>query len=413
MRGSLLGTPERRGAASFVREGQQHADMRRRNEAAVLRAVLANAPVPRTDIARLTQLSAPSVTKVASWLVKAGFLYELPTSQRPENGRPAVPLAIDPRTHVAVGVHIGFLRTTIGVVGLDGSLLQQFELSHASLSPDAILDELVEALDGLWPRIDSHSLVAGIGVSMGGLIDAATGLVISHETLGWHDVAVVDQLAYRVPHPVWLGVNYRALAEAEMWFGEGRDVDDFLMIFVGNVTGAAIVSGRRLHQGVSSRAGTIAHTAVPGYEDVSCACGRFGCLQAVASDIAIVARAEAAGIACDGSLPRLIELGRQGLAAANELLEERARAVGKVIGPLIDLLDPARVVLAGGLVSGPEHLDVLRDTALALVHAADLVAADIVETSFGPASLVVSSAAPVLRSVFDDPAAYSALSRKS
>lgn len=413
MQNTLAGTADRPVAAGFVPEAQQHADMRRRNESAVLRAVLAAGPVARTDIVRLTQLSAPSVTKVAGWLVRAGFLRELPASHRPDNGRPAVPLTIESRKHVAVGVHIGLLRTSIGLVGLDGTVLEQFELEHTDLDPPVVLDELVIALDALWPRIDASTLVAGIGVSMGGTVDTWSGRVLANETLGWQDVAVVEQLSGRVPYPVWLGVNYRALAEAELWFGVGRDVDDFLVVFIGNVTGAAIVGGRNLLEGATSRAGGIAHIPVSGYAEVQCGCGRRGCLQAVAGDIALVARAEALGIDCDGALLQLISLARGGSAVADALLEERARAIGTAIGPLVDLVDPARVVIAGGILSSPEHLPALRDAAVAVIRQAGLSGADIVSTTFGPASLVVCSAALVLRSVFDDPAAYSALSRRN
>jgi hypothetical protein len=217
--------------------------MRRRNESAVLRAVLASGPIARTDIARLTQLSAPSVTKVTTWLVQAGFLRVLPSTHRPENGRPAVPLALESRTHVAVGVHIGLLRTTIGVVGLDGSVLEQFELDHNDdLDPATVLDDLVDALDALWGRLEDPISVAGVGITIGGTVDTTAGRVLANETLGWRDVPIIDELRDRVPHPLWLGVNYRALAEAELWFGVGREADNFLVLFAGNITGAAIVA---------------------------------------------------------------------------------------------------------------------------------------------------------------------------
>jgi predicted NBD/HSP70 family sugar kinase len=133
----------------------------------------------------------------------------------------------------------------------------------------------------------------------------------------------------------------------------------------------------------------------------------------VAGDIALVKRAEAVGLDSADGVLGLIDQARHGSAAADALLEARARAVGAALGPLADLLEPQRIVIAGGMMSSPEYLPALRESAVATIRQANLADTDIILSSFGPASLVVCSAALVLRSVYNDPASFSSLARTS
>jgi predicted NBD/HSP70 family sugar kinase len=404
----------------LITTGQRAEYMRQGNASAVLRAVLAYGPVSRAEIARHTGLSAPSVTKLTSVLIEAGLLGELAPLE-PTQGRPRVPLRVDPERTVALGVHIGLLRTTFGLVGLDGRILAERELAHpraaAELTPRRIVAQAAEGVAAfLDERLGGRRLV-GTGVSIGGWVDGARGLVVEHGPLGWHDVPLLEELAGRLPGPVVLEQTVRAIARAELWFGVGREVDDFALVFVGNVLGAAIVVDRTVHRGPGAAAGGIEHLLATDDPSVRCPQCGTGCLSASAGDIALVEDARRAGLlepaAQAGAGPaldleRLVAAARpagsgSGDEAAQALLRRRARRAGRAIATLVDLLNPSRVVLAGGILVAEEYLDDLRAEVAARSHRGGAVVDDIVPAHFGARTLVRSSAVPVLERVITEP----------
>ncbi|MCX5241196.1 ROK family transcriptional regulator [Streptomyces prunicolor] len=390
--------------------------MRRGNASDVLRAVVADGPLSRADIARRTGLSAPSVTKLTAVLVDAGLLSEqapLETAQ----GRPRVPVRIDPRGPVALGIHIGLLRTTFGLVALDGTVLSQRVLDHAGdLDPRRIAEQAVTGAGGfLAERLGGRRLL-GTGISLGGWVDGDAGTVVEHSVLGWSDVHLLELLDDRLPGPVVLDQNVRAAARAELWFGAGREVDDFVYIFFGNILGAAVVVDRSVHRGPGAAAGGIEHLPVSGVEGTACACCGAACLSAVASDAVLVERARVEGVLASGDahlplpLERLIAAARpagtgSGDARAQQLLRTRAEFAGRAVATIADLLNPSRIVLAGGIVVADEYLPDLRAAVTGRVHRGWSADERIVTSTFGSGTLVVASAMPLLEGVYLDPLA--------
>lgn len=389
------------GRAGLVTSGNRAEGMRRANASAVLRAVLGQGGTSRAEITRQTGLSAPSVTKLTASLIEAGLLTEGETLPSADLGRPRVPVRIDRAHKAALGMHIGLERTTLGLVALDGTVLASEALLHNDLSPAGIVGQAVEGVGGFVRAHRTGRVILGTGVSIGGWVD--DGVVVEHAPLGWANVALRDHLTGRVPGPVRLEQHVRATAEAELWFGAGRDTDDLVVIFVGHVVDAAIVLNRTIHRGPGSAAGGIDHLLVAPESTVACTCGRTGCLQAVAGDAALLlAAASRLGLA-DPDLDRLIAAAREGLPEADRLLRERAVMVGRAVATVVDLVNPGRVVLAGGVARDDGHLDDLRAEAVRLAHRGHDLAGRITATGLGPGALVVSAAAPVLAAVLSDP----------
>jgi predicted NBD/HSP70 family sugar kinase len=404
----------------LITTGQRAEYMRQGNASAVLRAVLAYGPVSRAEIVRHTGLSAPSVTKLTGALIEAGLLAELAPVE-PTQGRPRVPLRVDPERTVALGVHIDLLRTTFGLVGVDGRIIAEREIVHpadpALLTPAEVVGRASEAIGTfLRERLGERRLV-GTGVSIGGWVDGARGLVVEHGPLGWRHVPLLAEFGDRLPGPLMLEQTVRAIARAELWFGAGREVDDFVLVFLGNVLGAAIVVDRTVHRGPGAAAGGIEHLLATDDPSVRCPKCGTGCLSASAGDIALLAQARAAGLldpapqpGASGSLDleRLVAIARpagsgSGDERAQELLRRRARRAGRAIATLVDLINPSRVVLAGGILVADEYLDDLRAEVAERSHRGPAVAADIVPADFGARTLVRSSAVPVLERVITEP----------
>ncbi len=178
--------------------------------------------------------------------------------------------------------------------------------------------------------------------------------------------------------------------------------------------GAAIVVDRTVHRGPCAAAGAIDHLLATDEPDIRCPHCGTGCLSATASDTALAAEARAAGLIPGGpesdslALERLVAAARpagsgSGDARAQDLLRRRARRAGRAISTIVDLVNPSRVVLAGGILVAEEYLDELRGEVARRSHRGEAVAADIVPAVFGSRTLVRSSAVPVLERVITEP----------
>ncbi|MGH3655785.1 MAG: ROK family transcriptional regulator [Micromonosporaceae bacterium] len=386
----------------------QPSDVRRQNISAVMRTVLGHGPIARADVARLTGLAPGSVTKLTARLVEAGLLREEssePAARVP--GRPRVPVSIDPGHHV-VGVHVGLLWTIVGVIDLTGRIVSEVTMQHdGKTSFDVVARQAIDQVKRQTRNL--RGTVLGVGASTGGWVDPDSGHVIDHPVLGWRDAPLRDTFEERLGHPVRVDNTVRAIALAESWFGAGRDVRTLLHLFVGNIVGAGVVTDGRQHRGPRSASGYLDHLPVGVRTDRKCSCGRYDCLQAVASDVALVTDARQRGILGPGeNLDDLARLAAGGDRRATAALRARARHVGYALALLIEILNPERVVLGGGVADHPEYLPEVHDALRKRMHRplhtdpSDLVR----PTSFGRHAVMLASGTLFLDAYYRDPMAF-------
>jgi len=229
-----------------------------------------------------------------------------------------------------------------------------------------------------------------IGVSFGGPVDAARGLVIlSHHVPGWENVPLRDQLQeeFGVPVAVENDANIAALGEWE--FGAGRGCESLLYITVSTGVGGGWVLDGRIYHGADSMAGEIGHTIAqpPANSEARatlplCPCGRYSCVESLACGPAIARDARERLIAEPDRGAKLRALAQGNLDAisaetvsraandgdelAQEVLHGAARALGFGIGTAITLMNPECVVIGGGVSkSGESWWRVVRESARA------------------------------------------------
>ncbi|MBP2347105.1 putative NBD/HSP70 family sugar kinase [Streptomyces cinnamonensis] len=374
------------------------------NAAAVLRTVLDHGPVARSDIAGLSGLSAAAVSRQATGLLRAGLLREL-SGPGGGVGRPRVPLDLHTGAvggPVAAGLHIGVPASTFSLVDLRGRLLARRAFPHEGRDPAGLSGEITAELGRFLAAFDSGRPLLGVGAALGGWVRPDEGVVVRHPVLRWRRKPLAAELSDALGLPVRIDNHARAVARAEILFGRPEARRSLVHLFIGNVVDAAFGTEGAVHQGPGSAAGDVAHLPVPG-ATAACACGRTGCLQATASDTALGAEAVRRGIVPDPSVPLLVDAAATGDPRADLLLRERARAVGRAASLLLDVFNPAVMVvteLASVLHEG--YLEELRAAALELSHVCD-DPERIVVPHAGPAVLPEAAATVLLSRVFQDP----------
>jgi glucokinase len=211
--------------------------------------------------------------------------------------------------------------------------------------------------------------IKGIGVGSPGPLDPKRGVIIETPNLGWKNFPLADILTKQFGVPVIVDNDVNVGTYGEWCFGEVSDCEDVVGIFPGTgIGGGIIINGKLLH-GFSGAAGEVGHITVE-YDGPYCGCGKRGCLEALASRIAIAK--EIAALAARGDAPYiaancgtdLVEI-RSGvivraIEAGDEMVEQVVRRaayfIGIAVGNLINILSPEAVVLGGGLVAAMEKL---------------------------------------------------------
>jgi predicted NBD/HSP70 family sugar kinase len=371
--------------------------------AAVLRAVLDHGPIARSSIARVTRLSAATVSGVTASLMDQGLVREAPEAVgRPGIGRPHVPLDVDADAVAIVGVHIAVPGTTVALLDLRGRVITQRQDPHERRDPAGVLEALAATIAGVRREHGRRRRILGAGLATGGWVDAAGGRIVEHPALGWRDVPVCATLAEATGLAVHADSNSRALLRAEQLLGAvaGRARQSAVHLFVGNVVDVAFATGGVVHRGPRSAAGSVAHLPVDGC-DLPCSCGRAGCLQAAVGEKALVRRARDAGLIDRPEIGELVDAALAGSAGAVALLKERARLVGRAAALLLDLFDPEVLVVAeAGVNRVPECLATLRSEVGAMSSADADVTTTVHPSSFPTSVLAVAGGAVALDHVY-------------
>jgi glucokinase len=259
-----------------------------------------------------------------------------------------------------VAIDVGGTTLKGGVCDRDAAVVHGERRRTPRENEDALVEGIVALARDLAAegrRRFGAGGVAGVGLAVPGLVDELRGIALRAVNLPWRDLALAEVAAGRLGLPVVLSHDVRAAAAAEGALGAGRPVGDFLFVAIGTGIGAAIVAGGRPFRGAHGRAGELGHTVVEP-DGPPCACGGRGCLEAVASAAAIERAYAEAGAADGASAREVAALARAHDPAARAVWDRAARALGVALADAVALLDPALIVLGGGLAeAGADLLD--------------------------------------------------------
>ena len=268
---------------------------------------------------------------------------------------------------LTVGIDVGGTKIAGGVVDDDGNVLATARRVSPARSSGAIEQSIADLVEEL--RV-SHKVEA-VGVGAAGFVDARRSTVLFAPNLAWRDEPLKVDLERAIGLPVVIENDANAAAWGEFTFGAGADVADSLLVTVGTGVGGGIVLNGQLHRGAFGVAAEIGHIRVVP-DGRLCGCGNKGCWEQYASGTALVrdTREQAA----QGSLiarslvdraggsveavtgPLITEAAKDGDAFAVEQLASVGRWLGEGIATLTAVLDPAVVVIGGGVSEAGELL---------------------------------------------------------
>ncbi|MGB3482068.1 MAG: ROK family protein [Mycobacterium sp.] len=369
--------------------------------AAVFNAARLRGPIARDVIAQVTSLSIATVNRQVTALLDAGLLRErADLAASGAIGRPRVPVEVNHEPYLTLGVHIGARTTSIVATDLFGRTLDVVETP----TPHGPQAQALASLAGSARRYLARwhrRRPLWVGVAIGGTVDGVTGHV-DHQRLDWTQAPVGPVLAETLGLPVSVAAHVDAMAGAELLLGMRRfttPAATSLYVYARETVGYALVIGGRVHSPVSGP-GTIAN--LPAHSELL---GGTGQLESTVSDEAVLSAARRLGIVGDreSSVATVLRAARDGNAAAQELLAERARVLGEAVALLRDLLNPDDLVVGGQAFT--EYPEAMAGVESAFAARSVLPPRDIRVSAFGNRVQEAGAGIVSLGSLYADPVA--------
>jgi len=312
-------------------------------------------------------------------------------------------------SELIVGVDLGGTNVKTAIVSRDKKILgKDSRPTRADEGLAVVMDCMAESVEAALKSAGASArdvLAAGFGAP--GPMNWQTGVVYSPPNLpGWKNVPLADEMQKRLGFPCFVDNDANVACYGEYWLGAGQGADSMCLLTLGTGVGGGIVVFGQLLRGIDGTAAEIGHLKVMRGGRM-CGCGATGCLEAYGSVTGMV-RTAIEGIEagkktvlselCGGDLKKIDgKMISDGIARGDEfskwVMQETAVWLGIGIGSLINLLNPEKVVLCGGMIAAGDVLfDPIRKTAKEMSFEVPGNRAQIVPAGLGADSGVIGAA---------------------
>ncbi|HET8726208.1 MAG TPA: ROK family transcriptional regulator [Alphaproteobacteria bacterium] len=237
------------------------------NERLILTLIRRHGSLPKAEIARLTGLSAQTISVIMKQLEADGLLIK----ERPQRGRigqPSVPFSLNPEGAFFLGLKIGRRSGDLVLLDFVGRVLNTLHETYPYPTPAGVLDFVERGTDLLVRDLtpSQYARIGGIGIA------APFELWNWREQIGapnaaleaWRDFDIRSEVSERCPFPAYFCNDATAACGAELVLGNPGHAHDFLYFFIGSFIGGGVVLDGSLYPGRSGNAGALGSMPVRG-----------------------------------------------------------------------------------------------------------------------------------------------------
>lgn len=276
--------------------GSNQSGMRDHNERLVLSLVRQQGGLAKSDIARITGLSAQTVSVIMRALEQDGLLLR-GEPVRGRIGQPSVPMFLNPEGAFFLGLKIGRRSADLTLVDFLGRVRATRRQVYRYPSPSAVVAFVARALPDLTNSLTAaeRPRISGMGVAMPFQLWSWVQLIGApqSEMDAWRDHDIQGDLAAVTGLPVYVQNDATSACGAELVFGTGDKPKDFLYFYFGYFIGGGLVLNGQLMLGRSGNAAGVGPLPVPGRD------GKMNRLISVASMSTLATAMAAAGESSD------------------------------------------------------------------------------------------------------------------
>jgi predicted NBD/HSP70 family sugar kinase len=233
------------------------------------------------------------------------------------------------------------------LTSLRASVLHTAEVRLPQRTPAAVVAtvaDLVRALPAQSPGV-AFGDVRAVGVSLGGLVDAAGDLVVDARYLGWAAVPLGRMLEAELGVPVVVDNDVLSLTRAEQWFGTARRCDHFAVVTIGEGVGFGLVVHDEVVDRPDAGIGLLGHFPLDPNGPL-CPAGHAGCADALLTIDAVTSRASTS-LRRPVGYDEVLDLAATGEPRCRRVVDDAARGLGRLVAAIGNLTMPKKIVLTG------------------------------------------------------------------
>ncbi len=305
--------------------------MKYNNKKTILEIIFKKQNIYRAQIAEMTNMSNQTITNLVKELLAENLIKEV-TLEKKSKGRNPMALSINGDL-LTIGVELSVHGLTACMYSLDGSLV---ECVKHDLAEDNLL-VLKNSLNQLTHHVENRRIL-GMAISIEGIVDEVTGLVIKSRDIGLDGVNILSELAY-LDLPALIRNDVNMLAETD---SKKHNEKNYMLIKLDRGIGAALVIDKQVLRSDNNAVGEFGHMTVYGQEEpLKCKCGRTGCLTTLTSQTYI-----------ESTLKMPIDQMKENMTAENYTnhLTLYADYISRPLSNLITFMDLNSVILTGAII---------------------------------------------------------------
>ena len=340
------------------------------SEKKIINLVREHGKLSRANIATLAEISLTKIAYLTEKLDKKGLIAKVKGYS--SGGRKPSLLQVKDNICHSIGIEIGTENLRAVVINTNGTIIGSSKVYEVLKKRRKITTQTLKHLcsDAIKEANLSWNSIDSIGIGITGIIDENTGtcLFLSNAP-DWQNLNVAQMVRDVTGiNNVYLTDSVRGMALSESRYGLGNTIPNFILIDVGVGLGAGIIIDNKIITGTRGVVGEFGHMYIGGNNEL-CVCGNYGCLESIASGWAIIRRARKAisnGVVTSMKsyqspdkeiyISDIINAAKNGDKLGVTLLEETANNIATGISILINLLNPEKIIIAGGLATGAGDL---------------------------------------------------------
>ena len=268
---------------------------------------------------------------------------------------------------IALGIDCGGTNIKLATVDLEGKVLRsRMEKMNYNLPSEAVVKKMAQSIKKFLNRAPK---ISGIGIGIAGDVDPDKGLVRFSPNLNWKNVPLKELLSRDIKETIFVDNDANCAALGAFVLDAKKDCKNLICLTLGTGIGGGIIIHSKLYRGSTGSAGEIGHMTIQ-YNGRPCKCGNFGCSESTLGAWGLTQTATEGikqGLApilskllknkSDILDPKLLSIAaKKGDLFCQQLWRDAGEQLGAVLSNCVNIFNPDRIVLCGGVSKAGEQI---------------------------------------------------------
>ncbi|MCS4484303.1 ROK family protein [Gleimia sp. 6138-11-ORH1] len=316
---------------------------------AAYRLIQTGEATSRAEIKRILDISASTASNLTRALLEENLITVVGTSASTGGRRAAQFKVVEPRAVIALG-ELGSKHALLAITDWAGHIVSTKEIPlEISDGPETVLSQIATTWEAM---LNSSNLnvkkFTACALALPGPVNPQTQSIISPARMpNWNNAPVAEMLSKELNCPAYIDNDARAAALGEVGATE-KNYQNFIYVKTGSGIGASYVIDGKPYTGGNGLGGDITHTFSFPSTNLTCACGRVGCLETIASGYSIRRFLASQGVSLP-NMQALVQTAELADPQVTSAIRNAGTRLGEALAPLVNFLNPQAVILGGSL----------------------------------------------------------------